>query len=232
MITQLKFKEDYFCFFKNQKFILKPITLLTGDQGCGKSTLLTAISQAVKKEETNCIEIVTEEPLQENILKLDLEVDNPRIGYANPNDSQGMFYALTSKFRSHGEVLLPILKHIQNVSNSIILIDEPETSLSLRSQFEMIEILKTVQTRENQIIIATHNFIFMEAFPDSILSLEQNKYVKPKKFKKLQMLPSDFKEKRDDKIIKKTKCKKGNNCTCANETGWYNNKCESYIKRR
>jgi predicted ATPase len=60
-----------------------------------------------------------------------------------------------------------------------ILLDEPETSLSLRSQYLVIDLFKDTLMRNNQIIVATHNLIFMEAFPDSILSLEHGRYVTP-----------------------------------------------------
>lgn len=211
------------------------MTLLVGDQGCGKSTMLKIISGIAKNEQSieKDFDVIYDDIIQSNIMKLDLEYNNPRTGKgANPNDSASLLYGMSVKFQSHGEVLVPILDLIKDVKDAIILLDEPETSLSLRSQYNMITIFKEALKRNNQIILATHNIVFMEAFEDCILSLEHKKYVNVEKFIKLQKEPSNFKEQREDKIIKKTHCKQGIGCKCANETGWYNNKCGFYIKSR
>ena len=50
MIKSLKFKDDYICFFKNQSFEFKGVTLLVGDQGCGKSTMLSLLFNLISKE--------------------------------------------------------------------------------------------------------------------------------------------------------------------------------------
>lgn len=234
MIKSIKFKEDFVCFFKGQSFEFKNITLLVGDQGCGKSTMLRLLFSLIhKQEELENASFVLDES-HKAILHLDMEKDNPNVQQGNPYGSSADFLnVLSSRWRSHGENLLPLLSGLikAEFENTIILIDEPETALSLRSQYSFIEIVKQLLEKGNQVILSTHSTTFMEAFKDSILSLEHNKYMTFKKFVKTQLAPSDFKEKREDKIIKKTKCKLGNNCKCANETGWYNRNCEHYVNK-
>lgn len=231
MIKSIKFKEDYICFFKKQSFEFKDITLLVGDQGCGKSTMLSLIhSICGKNEETETVDFILDKS-HEAIYLLNMEKDNPATSQGNPyGPSREFLSSLMSRFKSHGENLVPMLNSLEELKKSIILIDEPETALSLRSQYNFIETMKKLAKQGNQIIIATHCLTFMEAFSDNILSLEHLKYVKLKSFIKSQKNASDFKDKREDKIIKKTKCKMGINCKCANETGWYNNQCEHYVK--
>lgn len=232
MIESIKFKEDYICFFKGQKFDFKNVTLLVGDQGCGKSTMLSLLYGLIRKnEDSESVDFVLNDS-HKGILLLNMETDNPNTRIANPNSSADLLNSMSSKWRSHGENLLPLLNGLLQFENSIILVDEPETALSLRSQYAFIEIVNKMLEKGNQVILSTHSTTFMEAFQDGILSLEHQKYMKLKAFIKTQRQPSDFKEKREDKIIKKTKCKLGINCKCANETGWYNRNCEHYINSR
>lgn len=235
MIKSLKFKDDYICFFKNQSFEFKGVTLLVGDQGCGKSTMLSLLFNLISKEKNEDASGVASfvmDNSQNNIIWLDMERDNPNTTQANPyGSSENFLTVLTSKWRSHGENLLPVLRGLQQFKGHIILIDEPETALSLRSQYYFIDLMKELESNGNQIIISTHCMTFLEAFRDNILSLEHNRYISIESFIKSQKKPSEFKYKRDDRIIKKTKCKMGQNCKCANETGWYNRNCEHYVKQ-
>ncbi len=232
MIKSIKLSDDLHCFFKNQKFIFKEINLLVGDQGSGKSTLMDLIFSFIKNPNRNSSSIKVDiEAGITNYFYFDLERDNPRHQQGNPDSSNDMLYKLTVKSQSHGEVLLPLLREIKKMSNTYIFLDEPESSLSLRSQYEFIQILKDALTRNNQIFIATHNIVFMEAFKDNLISLEELKEVTLDDFKRSQTVSSKFKEIRDNKIITKTKCSMGLECKCANETSWYNNSCENYIGR-
>ena len=233
MLTSIKFKDDWEqAFLKNQKFLFKPITLLVGDQGAGKSTMLSVIKHILKNPDTKYLEFATDDTKQNGLFSMDMEKDNPRTGPLDADSPLAYKQSLFSHMGSHGEALIPVLKSIDKISDSFILLDEPETALSLRTQFLMIECFKNALKRNNQIIIATHNYVFMEAFPDNILSLENGKYMKPKAFLESQKSPSDFKDKRDDKIIKKLNCEKGISCTCIAETGgWFKNTCDSYIGR-
>lgn len=232
MITKLKFNDDYFCFFKDEELDLKPITLLVGDQGCGKSTLLGAIKDSVTKQGSHSqFKTKYKEPTQNGCYHLDMEKNNPAIEKANPNDSNDMLYKLMSRWESHGETLFPILRCLSEVSDCVILIDEPETALSLRSQYKLIEILNGCVERNCQVIIATHNVVFMEAFKDNLLSLEHMRYVSLNEFVELQKGPNKSKEARQDKKIKKENCRMGLACECTKDSPFYDRKCIHYVDR-
>lgn len=232
MIKKITFNEDYICFLKKQNFTFNPITLLVGDQGCGKSTLLRILKDVAERGgDYKSFTSEFDDSIQEKTFLFDCEKDNPRTSRPNPDSSNSMLFAATSQFRSHGEVLLPLMKTLSDCENTIIMLDEPETSLSIRSLYLMVEIFKGCLSRNNQIFLATHNPVFMEAFSDSILSLEHNKYLTYRKFLNSQKSSSNFKDKRDDRIIKKEKCKLGIKCVCASDIGRYDNKCFHYIDR-
>lgn len=233
MIKSIEIKEDYICFFAKEKYEFKPVTLLVGDQGCGKSTMLEILRRLADGKDKDCFKLdFTEGHPEMNCMYFDTEKGNPAIQDANPNDGNDMLYKMQARMMSsHGETLLPILEYIQNFEDTIILLDEPETALSLRSQYKMIEIFKECVNRGCQVIVATHNLEFMRAFPDGVLSLEHKKYVTPEQFVKLEQKENDFKEKRQDKWTKKYNCRLGNACECTKESSFYDQKCLHYVDR-
>ena len=78
----------------------------------------------------------------------------------------------------------------------------------------------------NQIIMSTHNYLFMQAFPDNILSVENTKYMTLDNFSKSQKKPEVMITKRKDKVIKKEFCKMGLACKCER----YNRNCENHVE--
>ena len=227
MINKITYKDDDgYCFFENDTFLIKPLTLLVGDQGCGKSTLLSIL-----KNKPSYIKFDISNNPHKLVQSINFDTDSMDKLVPNPNDAQGILLGISSKFQSHGENILPIVEVLTTSSDTLILLDEPETALSPRSIYYLINVLKEALTRNNQIIIATHNIMLMQAFNDCILSLEHKKYMTYDDYLETQKHPSDFKEKRNHINTTYMHCIKGNNCTCANNTGWYNNKCEYYVKR-
>lgn len=231
MIKSIEFLEDYICFFEGESFELKPMTLLVGDQGCGKSTMLSIIPKLGSDDYKGLFKAEKVKSSITEYMSLDFEKDNPGMNQPNPMDSQDVFYKLTARFASHGETLLPIIEHLSTIENKLILLDEPETALSLRSQHKAIEIFKGCLERGCQIIMSTHNFLFMQAFEDSILSLEHGMYVKPNEFMELEKEENTIKQDREDKRIKKYHCRKGNDCDCTKTSSFYNNQCFHFVDR-
>jgi len=232
MITKIKFTEHWTCFFKNQSFEFKPVTLLVGDQGCGKSTMLGVlkyVAQAKDKTNLGGLKVWQDNNELMTFKMFDMESNNPRTNPKDTYSQEGLKDFFGVSMSSHGEALFPIIKHITKSEKCLVLIDEPETSLSLRSQYKFVEMVKKAVSNGCQIILSTHCLVFMEAFSDSILSLEHNKYVTSEQFIKLEKKENNFKDKRNDKMVKLTKCTMGNNCECANKTNWYNKNCINYI---
>lgn len=155
------------------------VNLLVGNQGCGKSTLLKLLQQSHKDIKLK---------LSDNVLKngissfyFDSEKDNPRVKdpqlFTKPNgDNIGIGYvgAIQSLFRSHGEVLQDfIIEPILKAKDCVILLDEPESGLSITNQFKLISAINKAVKMNCQFFIATHCYPLIEKF--EVISLEHKK---------------------------------------------------------
>jgi len=79
-----------------------------------------------------------------------------------------------SAMKSHGQALFPFLEEALKVKNGIVFLDEPETSLSIKSQRKLASMLNTAAVN-NQIIIATHSEILISQTDKQVLSLDEPK---------------------------------------------------------
>lgn len=185
-LKRIKLGSKFRCFKRGTTFeFVNDVTLLVGDQGCGKSTILSLIQDGKKL----CKDIAAEIVKPCKFSSFDCEKDNPRIRNYISDNSSAMFEVL-SRFSSHGETLLPILEHLKDVENTLILIDEPETALSITSQYKIVKILRESVSRNCQVIVSTHSPILMEEF-GTVFNVEKLKsenyksYIKKAKQKAL-----------------------------------------------
>ena len=178
MLKSITFKESIICFHKGETFEFKPgINCLVGDQGTGKSSLLHFIlDYQLNKDRQNTYIDFT--PMK--CMFLDFENDNPRIKHRS-NCAE-----VISKWDSHGESNRSLLSIIECIKeHTLILMDEPDMSLSIRSCFEVLSILEKIVSEGNQVIMAIHNPIFIESV-SQVLSLEHRKWMKSEEFVKSQ----------------------------------------------
>ena len=173
-IEQLHIKEAWRN-LKVSNIPLDQITLLVGDQGCGKSTLLKEIqnqsmgvSPSVDFLDFKLSSIA--QTVGASCFYFDSESMNPRVApiddYYNPDYTAkgiGPGGALASRFMSHGEALkrftVDMLVPKKLVNNSIILLDEPESGLSVKNQFLLSKRIQNASKSKRaavQFIIATH----------------------------------------------------------------------------
>ena len=120
------------------------VNLLVGNQGCGKSTLL----ELLQKNHPDIKLTLSENVLNKGIRSFyfNSETDNPRVKdpvlFTKPSGADiGIGYggALASRFRSHGEVLEEfIIEPLLKAKDCVILLDEPESGLSITNQFKLI----------------------------------------------------------------------------------------------
>ena len=152
------------------------VNLLVGNQGCGKSTLLQMIS---KNHSDLKLTFTPETDLKTlNSYYFDSETNNPRIVdpemYTNISGESigyGVGNGLDSRFRSHGEVLEElVIDGLKNAKNCIILLDEPESGLSITNQFRFIKMIQKAVSNGCQLFIATHCYPLIEA--NNVISLE------------------------------------------------------------
>ena len=81
---------------------------------------------------------------------------------------------------SNGETTIDFLTSISKVEHCLIILDEPETSLSIRSQLKMLKLLKKL-SKQNQLIIITHSEIFM-TLTKQVYDFETKQYIETKDY--------------------------------------------------
>jgi predicted ATPase len=170
------------CFKKGQKFKFRDVTIIVGDQGCGKSTLLKGLQAQDKFLDLRLTPLGLKGV---NSFYFDSEHMNPRTTdptlYSKANGEDiGIGYAgsIMSRFKSHGEVLrMYTIDCLKKARDSVILLDEPEAGLSLKSQYKMWDEILKASGRNCQIIMATHSLAIIQAAGD-VLSLEHGKWMK------------------------------------------------------
>jgi predicted ATPase len=194
-ILKLVFKQDCRCFKKGLAIDFKPITLLVGDQGTGKSTILECVHQQGQGKD-GVIELGLSDVVKEKSVTsyyFDAEKHNPRLQdpqfYTEPSGRDrgiGFTAAVTSRFRSHGEVLSCFtVEPILQAKNCIVLLDEPESALSVRNQFRLAKNVQTVAPSV-QFIIATHCLPLIQSV-ESVFSLNHLEWMSSKDFVDSQM---------------------------------------------
>lgn len=158
------------------EFECSDVNIFVGQQGCGKSTLL----QLLQKNHED-IKITLSDYVKKNGVKsffFDSEKDNPRTKdpelYTTPSGEDigiGFIGATVTRFESHGEVLETfVINPLLKAKDCVVILDEPESALSITNQFKLIDAIKTAVSNNCQLFIASHCYPLIEAF--DVISLE------------------------------------------------------------
>lgn len=198
-IKKIMLRDDYRCLKKDLAIDVRNITLLVGNQGSGKSSLLSLLSKTSKEPSSKGIVDVS---LDEKTLKcgidcfyFDTEKDNPRIKDPQlftttdgQNKGIGFAVAVSSRFKSHGEILQNFtVEAIPKAKNCIVLLDEPESALSVHNQFRLAKCIKQASHQNNvQFIIATHCILLIQSVSevysmDRLAWLDSNEFIDSQK---------------------------------------------------
>ena len=161
---------------KGFEFECGHVNLIVGDQGCGKSTLLRMISNNSKHLEITLADHVISNGITSYYF--DTEKDNPRVkdpqmytSLSGKDEGIGYVGALTSRFRSHGEIMENmILDPLKDAKDCVVILDEPESGLSIKNQFRFIAAVKAAVERGCQFFIATHCYPVIQ--DHDVVSLE------------------------------------------------------------
>jgi len=186
-IAHAGLKADYRCFHIGDGFEFRPgVNLLVGDQGTGKSSLLALLGD--RKLRDKYLESVLADGDSVMVYRHDFERDNPRTcGSLNSSRMPAMFVVL-SHFASHGETARNVMKGIAELGRGIILLDEPDASLSLRSQFALARELREIG-EHSQVLAAVHSATVIGEFPE-VLSLEHRRWLPAAEFLASQREPA------------------------------------------
>lgn len=173
MLKTLRFTKKWRCFEKGDSFDFKPgVNLLVGDQGCGKSSLLQTIKATGHTGKSDnavldCTVCMTR--------FFDFEKDNPR---TLPHFKSGCTQSqIGMMFSSHGETNRALIKSLEDVEKGeVVMMDEPDAALSLRTCKLLVQTFVTAAERGIQIVASVHNPYVIKSF-DKVYSLEKREWM-------------------------------------------------------
>jgi len=184
MVQSVEFVEDWRCFKKGDEIEFKPgVNLLVGDQGCGKSSLLLMLKNDgfLSKDKI----AIVKAPKGTQSFFLDFEKGSVRNMDINSADSKGIGVrtVIANMMSSHGESVNATLHSMPKAKDSVMLNDEPDMALSMRSIRKLHEMfLSHVAEYNQQVIASCHNPYLMELVGE-VCSLEHRRWMTYLEFK-------------------------------------------------
>jgi predicted ATPase len=153
------------------------LNILVGENGSGKSTLLQLLSTPEEDKELKAIEF---NPVGFEFRFFDTEKSNPRIK-GSLAQSKSIGFDISSRFMSHGEVMLPIITAAESFKGLLLLIDEPEAGISLSNQKKVLEALRWAVKGNCQVIASTHSYVLIKSV-EEIFSMDSKTWVSSKEY--------------------------------------------------
>lgn len=182
MIKKITFPTAYRKFPAGFSIELRPgVNLLVGDQGCGKSSVLDALDG--NSRAGSLVEMDDGTKLK----YYDFEKYNPRVSTAFGGVvDQGV--QVNALFMSHGQAGVMILADLckRLPVPHTLLIDEPDTGMSIRSCRAIARFFKMVAAQGHQLIVAVHNPILFLSFAE-VYSVEHQRWMKSSDFYQTQL---------------------------------------------
>ena len=187
-IKKILFNKEFRSYDAERLLEFRPgINLIVGDQGCGKSSLFYAI---MNWQESG---IAMDYDPKSSYRFMDTEFMNPRLSFQDKyhrgmsvkeydsakyeHVKNQLIHDLTRQ--SHGESLLPMV--LGSTEGGVTyFIDEPESGMSIRSQYKILEHFRNM-SEHSQLIIATHSQVLINGV-DEVLSLEHFRWMSPEEF--------------------------------------------------
>ena len=185
MIQRIEFVKDHFCFKVGESYDFKPLTLLVGDQGCGNSTILNLLGKQGLYGSTQMANITVDDN-ENSFIHHDFEMashrtDTSKIDPFKPDYNDQLIRMFNSKSMSHGEATKISFEDFDVVETEILILDEPDMSLSMRSVHVLVEHVKKWVDSGKQVILSCHHPYLIEAF-DEVFSLEHKQWMSSKEF--------------------------------------------------
>lgn len=171
----VKFNEDYRGFKKDQVIEFEnSMSFLVGDQGSGKTTLLEAISNRNGRK----IAEITLPDAYKKIVHHDFEKDNVRT--AAHFGEGDMKTQVEMMWVSHGQSVALMLRgiHKQLSEPSIILLDEPDNGLSVKTIRALMIFLGRLIDQGHFVIASIHNpLLYMYAEDRKVFDVQKREWV-------------------------------------------------------
>ena len=186
---KLTFIRDFHPYAKDQSVDINQyaFNLVVGDNGAGKTSLMRLLEKKYLREVRN--KYYTIDGMKNQAVKK-LYSEGFRIPRSPLIDNREDAYRSSLSRSSHGEAWKKQLDDLEKQinDNMFILMDEPETSLSIESQIELGERLNSFRERYEQFggMIATHSLLLIEILGGTVIHtpslevIESQKYVNDK----------------------------------------------------
>lgn len=171
---QIIFIRDYFTFTEGQSLTISQneFNIIVGNNGAGKTTLLNSLTSKRRREILGRY-ISIENMRKQNVIILSAEsfraTKNPFV------DSRREVYLSQLNQKSHGEAWKVELERLKSRcdDDTFIIMDEPETALSIESQIELCEWFISLKNKYRNIgcAISTHSLILMELIGERVIEV-------------------------------------------------------------
>lgn len=171
---QITFIRDYFTFAEGQYITISQneFNIFVGNNGAGKTTLLNSLTSKRRKEILGRY-ISIENMRKQNVIILSAE--SFRATKSPFVDSRKEVYLNQLNQKSHGEAWKVELDRLKLRCNddTFIIMDEPETALSIESQIELCEWFISLKNKYQNIgcAISTHSLILMELIGERVIEV-------------------------------------------------------------
>lgn len=193
MIETVLILSPWRCFSGEEVIRFRPgVNLLVGDQGTGKSSLFQAIQlRGMKTTYSWSLPPIDTVPVLVDyrgeaipVFAFDFEYDSYRTKPFFEDDASFHVGAMKG---SHGEMVLAMLNGLELIDRQmLVLLDEPDMSLSIQSCRRLVRIFNHVVELGGQVIATAHNPTVILSYED-VYSVEHGKWMPSKEYVDNQM---------------------------------------------
>jgi predicted ATPase len=186
MLETILFLKPWRCFKKDEGIEFHPgVNLIVGDQGTGKSSLFQAIQvHGMKKPRSWNLPSKDSIPAAIvakgiPIFAFDFESDNYRTKSWFDDD---IGFHVASMHRSHGQMVMAMIDAWLRIDKPfLVLVDEPDMALSIRSCHKLVRAFQHVADVGGQVVATAHSPIVIAGFPE-VYSLEHRRWMPSHEF--------------------------------------------------
>lgn len=180
------------CFTGEEVIQFRPgVNLLVGNQGTGKSSLFGAIQlRGMKKPKSlhlppDSVPVVIDfQGDAVPVFAFDFERDNFRTKAFFESD---ILFHISAMRSSHGEMVLAMLQELELIDKKmLVLFDEPDMALSIKSCRRLVRCFNHVAELGGQVIATAHNSVVIRSY-EHVYSVEHGKWMGGKEYADLQM---------------------------------------------